>query len=85
MASTLKKIKELSKQDQADARKGGFRRKKPKKPAQSKLKTATQYNNYVDRYNDWADAAREKAKDYRSSQSEKDKVKKAVKTHLSKI
>ncbi|MCI4667443.1 MAG: hypothetical protein MRZ79_04725 [Bacteroidia bacterium] len=84
MAKTIKLISKinLSKQDLSDARKGGFRKKQPKKPATSKMKTADKVNAYVERYNNWAKEAKARAKAYREGVAEAKRVKEHIQRNL---
>lgn len=67
--ATLKTIttKELS-----EARKGGFNRKKPKRPKQSS--SLTSLESYIDRYNKYVDDAKAKAKEHREREQLKKKI-----------
>lgn len=56
-------IKKISDATLKDARKGGFKRKKPKKPKQSA--SYTTLVNWIDRWNNWCRDAEMKAKEYR--------------------
>jgi len=71
MATALKTItaKELK-----EARKGGFGRKKKKKPG-AKAGLAT-LENWIVAQNSWVEDAKAKAKDYREKIKVKDKIKK---------
>ncbi len=46
----------------ADAKKSGFRKKRPKKPRASSSYTTLE--NYKNRYNNWVKELKEKAKEY---------------------
>jgi len=51
----MAKLASLSTEDQRKARKGGFKRKAPKKP---KSKTVNSIESYIDRHNQWVKDAR---------------------------
>jgi len=54
----MSNIISVSEEDKRRARLAGFRKKKPKKP---KSKTTQSLTRYIDRYNIWAKALKEKA------------------------
>jgi len=57
------------------ARKGGFGRKKPKKPKQSS--TLNTLENWVVRYNAWVKDAKAKAAEYKKAKTLKDAIRNA--------
>lgn len=68
MASILK----ISPDDLRTARKGGFRKKKPKKPsAKASLSTL---QNWVSRNNSWVKEAKQRASEYKKAQKLKDAI-----------
>ncbi len=68
-------IKKISHDELRLARKGKFKRKKPKKPKANA--TLTTYKNWVARYNAWVDDAKRAAKEYK----ELEKLKTQVRSH----
>jgi len=65
-------ISKISAEELRLARKGGFRRKKPKKPKMnSSLHT---FENWVARYNAWCKDAKHKASEYKKAQKLKDQI-----------
>jgi len=57
------------------ARKGGFKRKKPKKPKQSASLHVME--NWVVRYNAWCKDAKHKASEHKKAQKLKDQIRNA--------
>lgn len=57
------KASSITKSELKEARKAGFKRKKPKKPTGKK--SVTSIEGYIDRYNSWVKDAKEKAKEGR--------------------
>lgn len=68
MASILK----ISTEELRKARKGGFKKKKPKKPKSSA--SLTTFENWISRNNDFVKEAKQRAKDY----EKKEKLKKQI-------
>jgi hypothetical protein len=71
MASILK----ISNEELRLARKGGFRRKKPKKPAGKASLNVLQ--GWVTRNNEWVKDAKKRASDFKSAQKLKDAIRNA--------
>lgn len=65
-------LKTISTKELSEARKGGFGRKKPKKPKQSA--SLSSMEGYIDRFNRWVDDAKQKAKEYREREALKKKI-----------
>ena len=57
------------------ARKGGFRRKKPKKPSGKASLGVLQ--SWVSRHNDWVKEAKKRASDHKTAQKLKDQIRNA--------
>lgn len=69
-------ISKISRDELRLARKGGFKRKKPKKPKQSASLSAME--SWISRYNSWVKDAKSKASDYKKAQKVKDQIKNAT-------
>lgn len=67
----MAQIKSYTDAEHRDAKKAGFKRKKPKKPAASaSLRTL---ENWVARYNQWVTDLKAKAKQYKQKEADKKK------------
>jgi len=64
-------VLKYSEEDKRNARKGGFKKKRPKKP---KSKTHASITSYIKRYNQWVKDLKEAAKKGRELDSLKDKM-----------
>ena len=75
-------LKKYSDKEWSEAKKAGFRRKKPKKPKASA--SLTVLNNYVTRWNKYVDDVKKAAKKYRTKEAEKkkrDSLKEKIRGH----
>lgn len=70
-------IMKISDSDLREARRAGFKRKKPKK---GKLKTRGAIEGYIDRNNRWVKDAKDKTREYKKKESEKVALKKLRET-----
>lgn len=68
-------ISSISAAELSEARKGGFKRKKPKKPKQSA--SLASMENWIIRYNAWIKDAKAKASDYKKAKKLKDQIRNA--------
>lgn len=65
-------LKSLSESELREARRAGFKRKKPKK---GKLKTMNAIEGYADRWNRFVDDAKAKIQEKKKEEAEKQRVK----------
>lgn len=63
-------LKSISAAELSEARRAGFKRKKPKK---GKLKTMSAVEAYIARWNNWVDAARDRVRTKRKAGTDKEK------------
>jgi len=68
------KAQTITNEQLKDARKAGFRRKKPRKPRASASKAT--FENFIKRWNEYCTEAKRKAAEYRQREKLKDQVRK---------